>query len=78
MKPFLCGLVALGLLLGAAGQARSDLMYWTDNPEAINAGDIRRANLDGTGQEILFTRQNKASQPLPRCCGRKDVLDQCS
>ena len=43
----LCGLVVLGLFLGAASQARSDFMYWTD------AKGIERANLDGTGQTTL-------------------------
>lgn len=53
MKRLFGGLVALGLFLGAAGQARSDWMYWTD----FGSGDIRRANLDGTGQETLITGQ---------------------
>src|SRR5262245_21363874 len=49
-KRFLSGLAALGLFLGAVGQARSQLMYWSD----FDGGDIRRANLDGSGQQILF------------------------
>src|SRR5215470_10188253 len=50
-KRFLCGLVILGLCLGAVGQARSDFMYWGDTV----IGDIRRANLDGTEQTILIS-----------------------
>ena len=30
-------------------------MYWTDTG---GIGDIRRANLDGTGQQVLVTGQN--------------------
>jgi sugar lactone lactonase YvrE len=50
-KPLLCGLAIVGLLLGAMGEARSDYIYWGDSV----AGDIRRANLDGTGQITLVT-----------------------
>jgi hypothetical protein len=45
MKRFLCGLAVLCLFLGAMAQARSDFIYWTD----LGGGDIRRANLDGSG-----------------------------
>jgi DNA-binding beta-propeller fold protein YncE len=55
MKQLFCGLLASVLLFGAAGQARSDFVYWTD----YGNGDIRRANLDGTGQTILVTGQNQ-------------------
>ena len=48
---FLCGLVVLGLFLGALGSARCDFIYWADFP----GGDIRRANPDGTGQQTLIT-----------------------
>jgi prepilin-type processing-associated H-X9-DG protein len=46
VKRFLCGLMVLGLFLAALGQARTDFIYWSD----ADGGDIRRANLDGTGQ----------------------------
>lgn len=49
MKRLFCGLAVLGLVLGALGQARSDFIYWTD----YTGGDIRRANLDGSGQTTL-------------------------
>jgi hypothetical protein len=46
-------LVVLGLFLGAAGEVRSAYIYWGD----LNGGDIRRANLDRTGQKILVTEE---------------------
>ncbi len=49
MKRVICGLVVLGLFLGAVGQARSDFIYWSD----YFGGDVRRANLDGSGQITL-------------------------
>ena len=56
MKRFFCGCVVLGAILGAAGQARSANIYWADNSNfgsgGNNGGDIRRANLDGTGQTL--------------------------
>src|SRR5947209_6377806 len=48
---FLCSLAILGLFLGAMGQARSDYIYWS----SLNGGDIRRANLDGSGQTTLVS-----------------------
>jgi DNA-binding beta-propeller fold protein YncE len=51
MKRLFYGLLSSALLFGAIGQARSDSMYWTD----LFGGDIRRANLDGTGQQTLVT-----------------------
>src|SRR6266568_1921952 len=51
MKRFLCGLVILGLSLGAVGQARPDFIYWSD----ISSGDIWRANLDGSGMTNLVS-----------------------
>src|SRR5438132_11839491 len=51
MKRFLCGLMILGLSLGAVGQARSDFIYWSD----ISSGDIWRANLDGSGMTNLVS-----------------------
>src|SRR5260370_358936 len=53
MKRLFCGLLVSALSFGAVGQARSDLMYWTD----YGSGDIRQANLDGTGQTILVRGQ---------------------
>src|SRR5262249_32255659 len=53
MKRFPCGLVILGLVFGGAGQARSKFMYFTDS----GSGDIRRANLDGTGLMTLVGGQ---------------------
>src|SRR5438876_527263 len=50
MKRSLPALMALGLLLGVMGQARSDFLYWSEGVD----GDIHRANLDGTGQQILL------------------------
>jgi hypothetical protein len=49
MKRFLCGLAVLGVFIGIMGQARSDFIYWAD----ASGGEIRRANLDGSGQTIL-------------------------
>src|SRR5262245_50546560 len=49
-KRFLCGWVVLALFLGALGSARCDFVYWTD----FDGGDIRRANLDGTGEQTLL------------------------
>ena len=53
MKRILSVLTALGLILGLVGPARSSLMYWADQ----NAADILRANLDGSGQQVLVTGQ---------------------
>jgi DNA-binding beta-propeller fold protein YncE len=50
-KPLLCGWAILGLLLGAMGEARSDYIYWSD----FGGGDIRRANLDGSGMTTLVS-----------------------
>jgi hypothetical protein len=51
MKRLFCGLAVLALLLQAIGQSRSDFIYWND----FDDGHIRRANLDGSGQEILVS-----------------------
>src|SRR6266567_3000901 len=53
MKRIFSVLTALGLILGLVGPARSSLMYWADQ----NAADILRANLDGSGQQVLVTGQ---------------------
>lgn len=56
MKRFLCGCVALAAIVGAASQARSAYIYWTETGNATaRSGDIRRANVDGTGQQPLVT-----------------------
>ncbi|MEX2141789.1 MAG: DUF5050 domain-containing protein [Pirellulales bacterium] len=54
MKRIFCGLLALGLYLGAAGHARAGFIYWSNT----SGGDIRRANLDGTEQTTLVTGQS--------------------
>jgi low density lipoprotein receptor-related protein 5/6 len=54
LKRFLCGLVVLGLFLGEVGQARSDFIYWSDDSQSSFPGDIRRANLDGSGQQTVL------------------------
>jgi hypothetical protein len=69
MKRLFCGLAVLALLLQAIGQVRSDFIYWND----FNDGHIRRANLDGSGQEILvsgLTTPGFGFGPY----GRQDVL----
>src|SRR5262249_33725029 len=53
MKRFFYGLLASRLFYGNISPARSDSMDWADG-----SGDIRRANLDGSDQQILVTRQN--------------------
>src|SRR5687768_7639715 len=59
LKRVLCRLVVLSLYLGAVGQARSDSIYWSD----FFGGNIRRANLDGTGQTTLVTGQSMPIGP---------------
>jgi sugar lactone lactonase YvrE len=54
MKPLFCSLLAWVLFFGAMDQARSDFIYWSD----FEGGDIRRANLDGSGQTILVSGLN--------------------
>src|SRR6516225_6300210 len=49
MKRILCSWAVLGLFVGAMGQARSDLMYFSE----VFGGTIRRANLDGTEETTL-------------------------
>jgi Domain of unknown function (DUF5050) len=53
LRPQIYGWAVLGLFLGAMSQARSDYIYWS----SLNGGDIRRANLDGTGQTTLVSGQ---------------------
>jgi hypothetical protein len=45
-------LAALVLFVGGLGSVRSDYIYWSD----YGSGDIRRASLDGSGEETLITR----------------------
>src|SRR5215831_17607479 len=52
MQRVLCGLTLLVLVFGGASPARSQFMYFCD---AITPGDIRRANLDGSGQVTLVS-----------------------
>src|SRR6516225_7042578 len=54
MKTFLTGLSASTLIMAAIGQAQSDSMYWTE----IRVRDIRQANLDGTGKNVLIKGLN--------------------
>jgi sugar lactone lactonase YvrE len=54
MKGFLVGLMVLGLFLGLTAQARSQFMYFCEATPGT-PGDIRRANLDGTGQVTLIS-----------------------
>ena len=49
MRQAFLALVSLGLFFGAIGPARSDSIYWTN----LGTNDIRRANLNGSGQQIL-------------------------
>ena len=66
-RRFLCGSLALGLFLATMGEARSAYIYWSD----FNGGDIRRANLDGTGQKILFTGLSNPLGPALDLAGGK-------
>lgn len=49
------------------GEARSAYIYWSD----FDGGDIRRANLDGTGQKILFTGLSNPVGPALDLAGGK-------
>jgi hypothetical protein len=51
MKRLFFSLAVLALLFEAVGQVRSDFIYWTDKGD----GSVRRANLDGSGQESLIS-----------------------
>jgi hypothetical protein len=53
MRKIVLSLAVLGLLLAAIDQVRADFIYWADE----NTDDIRRANLDRTGQQVLVTGQ---------------------
>ncbi len=49
-------LLLLAVLIGLEGRAsRADQIYWTD----IAGGDIRRANLDGSGSQTLVSGLNQ-------------------
>jgi hypothetical protein len=47
------------MYLGAAGRAHCEFIYWSD----FDGGDIRRANLDGTGQIKLVRGQSMPIGP---------------
>jgi hypothetical protein len=49
MKRLLYGLVVLSLPWGSLSEARSDFNYWTD----CDGGQVRRADLDGSGPTTL-------------------------
>src|SRR5260370_16127453 len=67
MRPILCGLVVLGLFLGAGGQVRSEFIYWAN----VFNGNIQRANLDGTGETILVSGQAAPVGPTLDLAGGK-------
>src|SRR5262249_15227305 len=67
VKQFLFGLVVLGVLFATMSHAWSQLMYWVD----YEAGDIRRANLDGSGQQILIKGLNGPLGPALDLAGGK-------
>jgi hypothetical protein len=49
MKRLLYGLVVLSLPWDSLSEARSDFNYWTN----CDGGEVRRANLDGSGPTTL-------------------------
>src|SRR5205823_6566279 len=57
MKRFLRGLVVLAPLLALGQKAGADAIYWTENDlfQPLGRGQILRANLDGTGKELLVS-----------------------
>src|SRR2546426_333481 len=56
MKLRLYALAAFGIVVGVAARAPAAYIYWTDSNawSTGGGGDIRRANLDGTGQTTLI------------------------
>lgn len=50
-KRIFCPLMILGLFLGATAYARADFIYWSE----FGGGNIRRANLDGSGMITLVS-----------------------
>lgn len=60
MKLILRHLAVLWAVFGAASQARSAYIYWTDTASSTpsRGGDIRRANADGSNQQMLVTGLN--------------------
>src|SRR5213596_4159748 len=55
MKLRLYALTAFGIVVGAAARAPAAYIYWTDSNAWHAGGDVRRANLDGTGQTTLIS-----------------------
>src|SRR5438105_1552401 len=55
MKRHLFGVSVLATLIAGAGQVRANYMIWTDSNGFGPGGDIRRAELDGTGQRTLVS-----------------------
>jgi len=60
MKRLFYGLLSSALFFGAIGHVQSDSIYWSD----LLGGDIRRANLDGSGQQTLVTGGSPAGIAL--------------
>lgn len=58
MKRWLLGATVMAALLGMARQGRCGYLVWTDNVNFGPGGDIRRANLDGSGQSTLISGLN--------------------
>lgn len=50
MKPSSTAIVATAVILGFTHPALGSIMYWADQ----NDGAVLRANLDGTGQQVLI------------------------
>ncbi len=59
MKRVYCAAVVFAVYLGTADEAHSDYLYWSNR----SGGEIRRANLDGSGQTILVTGENLPDGP---------------
>jgi hypothetical protein len=60
------------LFCGGAGQVRSQFLYWGDTyyiPE--HGGDLRRAKLDGSGQQILVRGLDAPTGPALDLAGGK-------
>lgn len=68
MKRFIFGFTILAAVLGAASQARSGYLLWSDNHNFGPGGDIRRADLDGSNEMTLISGLNSpdgiAADPL--------------
>src|SRR5262249_29248091 len=51
LRPLIYGWAVMGVMLGGMGQVRSDYIYWSE----FGGGNIRRANLDGSGMTTLVS-----------------------